>query len=174
MSMSDAPYSTLLEEALEAWEGVRRGVLDEAAVIPDEEYGWRPTEESRSVEGLLRHILESGLMGVGELARADGDFTRQSFPDFVGEYAGDLPDRLTPDELRDHLRMAYAEGAATLRARGDLHMLQTIRRFDGLEGTRLAWLNHHVAHEMYHRGQLALYARQMGHVPALTQRLRGG
>ena len=70
--------------------------------------------------------------------------------------------------------MAFAEGAATLRARGDLHMLQTIRRFDGLPGTRLAWFNHHVAHEMYHRGQLALYARQMGHVPALTQRIHGG
>lgn len=171
--MTDEPYSTLLEEALEAWEDVRRGVLDEASVIPDGDHGWRPTEESRSVEELLRHILESGLMAVGELAREDGDFTRQPFPDFIQEYAGDLPGEPTPEELRDHLRMAYAEGAATLRARGDLHMLQKIRRFDGLRGTRLAWFNHHLAHEMYHRGQLALYARQMGHVPALTQRIQG-
>ncbi len=53
-------------------------------------------------------------------------------------------------------------------------MLQMIRRFDGIPGTRLAWLDHGIAHEMYHRGQLALYARLMGHVPALTQRIRGG
>lgn len=172
--MAGEPYSTLLEEALEAWEDVRRGVLEEARVIPDERYGWRPREESRTVSELLRHILESGLMGVGELAREDGDFTRQAFPDFVAEYAGDLPPGLSPEALRDHLRMAFAEGAATLRARGDLHMLQRIRRFDGLRGTRLAWFNHSVAHEMYHRGQLALYARQMGLVPALTRRIQGG
>ena len=172
--MKNAPYSTLLEEALEAWEDVRRGVLDEAEVIPDEEYGWRPTRESRSVAHLLRHILESGLMSVGELARHDGDFTRQPPMEFIREYAGDLRRDLTPAELRDHLRMAYAEGAATLRARGELHMLQAIRRFDGLEGTRLAWFHHHVGHEMYHRGQLALYARQLGKVPALTRRIHGG
>lgn len=171
--MPQEPYSTLLEEALEAWEDVRRGVLEESRVIPDDHYGWRPTGESRTVSELLRHILESGLMGVGELAREDADFTRQGFSDFVEEYAGDVPEELSPEALRDHLRMAYAEGAATLRARGDLHMLQRIRRFDGLRGTRLAWFNHNVAHEMYHRGQLALYARQMGLVPALTQRIRG-
>lgn len=172
--MPGEPYSTLLEEALEAWEDVRRGLLEEAAVIPDDDWRWRPTDESRSVAELLRHVLESGLMAVGELAREDGDFTRQAFPDFVAEYAGDLPDEMGPGELRERLRLAYSEGAATLRARGDLHMLQTIRRFDGLRGTRLAWFNHHLAHEMYHRGQLALYARQMGHVPALTRRIRGG
>jgi uncharacterized damage-inducible protein DinB len=31
-----------------------------------------------------------------------------------------------------------------------------------------------VAHESYHRGQIALYVRQMGRVPALTQRISGG
>jgi uncharacterized damage-inducible protein DinB len=56
---------------------------------------------------------------------------------------------------------------------GELQMLQHIRRFDGLNGTRLAWLNHSIAHEMYHRGQLALYARLTGHVPALTRMIEG-
>ncbi|MDZ7363128.1 MAG: hypothetical protein ONB46_20750 [candidate division KSB1 bacterium] len=48
-------------------------------------------------------------------------------------------------------------------------MLQYITRFDGLKGTRLAWMNHGISHEEYHRGQLALYARLLGRVPALTQ-----
>lgn len=172
--MTDEPYSTLLEEALEGWEDVRRGLLEEAREVPDGKWDWRPTDESRTVGELLRHVLESGLMAVGELAREDGDFTRQPFPDFIAEYAGDLPETLDRPELMDRLRLAFSEGAATLRARGDLHMLQRIRRFDGLRGTRLAWFQHHVAHEMYHRGQLALYVRQMGRVPALTRRIRGG
>ena len=52
-------------------------------------------------------------------------------------------------------------------------MLQFIRRFDGKMGTRLAWMNHGVAHEEYHRGQIALSARLLGRVPALTQQILG-
>jgi uncharacterized damage-inducible protein DinB len=53
-------------------------------------------------------------------------------------------------------------------------MLQTIERFDGKEGTRFAWLQHGIAQEMYHRGQIATYARLIGIEPALTRRIRGG
>jgi uncharacterized damage-inducible protein DinB len=52
-------------------------------------------------------------------------------------------------------------------------MLQHIRRFDGEMGTRLAWMYHGISHEEYHRGQLALYARLLGRVPALTKRILG-
>lgn len=171
--MPDEPYTTLLDEVIDAWEDVRKGVLEEADVIPADRWSWRPHDEARSVSELLRHILESGLMAVGELSRPDGDFTRQGFPDFIREHAGEVPDDPGPEELRHLLTLGFAEGAATLRAAGELHMLQQIRRFDGLRGTRLAWLNHAVAHESYHRGQLALHARQMGLVPALTRRIQG-
>ncbi|HSR43425.1 MAG TPA: DinB family protein [Longimicrobiales bacterium] len=171
--MSDEPYTNLLEEALEAWEDARRGVLEEAEVIPDDRYDYRPHPESRSVQELLLHILESGEMMSGELSREDGDFTRQPFPDHIREHAGDLPADPDPVELRDLLMVRFAEGAAALRGRGELHMLQFIKRFDGKPGTRLAWMHHGIAHEMYHRGQLALYARMLDLTPALTRRIRG-
>jgi uncharacterized damage-inducible protein DinB len=66
------------------------------------------------------------------------------------------------------------EGEAALRRAGELHMLQFIRRFDGKMGTRLAWMNHGIAHEEYHRGQIALYARLLGRIPALTKLIQGG
>lgn len=171
--MTDQPYSTLLDEALESWEDVRRGTLEEANVIPDDRWGFRPHREARSVAELVRHVLESALMMVGELTRPDGDFTRQSYPEHLEEHAGSLPREASPEELRDLLASTFGEGVARLRNAGELHMLQYIRRFDGQPGTRLAWLHHGVAHEMYHRGQLALYARQMDIVPALTRRIRG-
>lgn len=172
--MPDEPYTNLLEEALEAWEDVRRGVLGEAEEIPEDRYDFRPHDEARSVKELIVHILESAEMMVGELTRPDGDFPRQSFPEHMEEYASDLPGDPDPVKLRDLLQMRFADGAARFRAAGELHMLQLIRRFDGQRGTRLAWFNHGIAHEMYHRGQLAMYARVMGRVPALTQRIRGG
>jgi uncharacterized damage-inducible protein DinB len=171
--MADEPYQNLLDEALEAWADVRKGVVEEAESIPDAHWSFRPHAASRSVEELVHHILESGEMAVGELTRPDGDFTRQSYPEHLREHAGRLPSAAPPAELKALLRETFTAGAARYRSAGELRMLQHIRRFDGLEGTRLAWLNHSIAHEMYHRGQLALYVRLTGGVPALTRAIEG-
>ena len=172
--MAAEPYVTLLDEALEAWDDVRGGVIDEATTIADERWDFRPNSASRSVAELVHHVLETSLMAVGELTRPDGDFTRQSYPEHLREHAGDLPASASPEALRSLLREQLASGTARIRTAGELHMLQYIRRFDGMNGTRLAWFNHHIAHEMYHRGQLALYVRLSGKVPALTRLIHGG
>ncbi|HZD06186.1 MAG TPA: DinB family protein, partial [Longimicrobiales bacterium] len=84
--MAEPVCATLLDEALEAWEYTRQGVLAEASELPDDEWGFRPHPRSRSVAELARHVLESGLMMVGELTRGDGDFQRQAFPALMEEY----------------------------------------------------------------------------------------
>ena len=61
-----------------------------------------------------------------------------------------------------------------IRSAGEVWMLQRIRQFDGSMATRLSWMHHGVAHEEYHRGQIALYARLVGRVPALTKLIEGG
>ena len=71
------------------------------------------------------------------------------------------------------LTKTQQDGEKKIRAAGDLHFLQLITRFDGERGSRLAWMNHGIAHEEYHRGQIALYARLVGRVPALTQLIYG-
>ena len=167
-------YTTLLEETLEAWEFTRQGVIEELQNIPETKFGFKPTDESRSVIELAQHIAESGMMMTGELARSDGDFRRKSYEGFLHEYAKGVGGRRTKAQLLALLRQSHAGGLKRFRAAGELHMLQLIRRFDGKMGTRLAWMQHGIAHEEYHRGQLALYARMMGRVPALTKRIRGG
>jgi uncharacterized damage-inducible protein DinB len=71
------------------------------------------------------------------------------------------------------MKRTHADGARKIRAAGELFMLQLIARFDGERGTRLAWMHHGISHEDYHRGQIALYARLVGRVPALTQLIHG-
>lgn len=166
-------YTNLLEEALESWGFTRQGVIAELKIIPADRYDFRPTPRSRSVAELAHHILESGLMAVGELTREDGDFTRQSYPEFFTEYASHVAQVETKDDLITWLEDSFREGDARFRHVGELAVLQYIRRFDGKPGTRLAWLYHAVDHESYHRGQLALYARQLGFVPALTRAITG-
>lgn len=164
---------TLLEEALNAWEYARAGVIAEAESIPPDQFDFRPAPESRSVAELVVHIVESGQMMAGELTRADGDFTRQSYADHLREHAGTIEPGQSREALLALLRDTGKSGRDRIREAGEVAMLQRIRRFDGLEGTRLAWMYHGIDHEMYHRGQLALCVRLLGRVPALTRLIRG-
>ena len=167
------PLTTLLEEALEAWGYTRDGVITEIENLSDADLVFKPHNESRTAAEIAVHIVESGLMMAGELSRPDGNFQRKSFPQFMKEYARGVEPTSKKKPLVQLLRRSHAEGEKKLRAAGELHLLQLITRFDGERGTRLAWMNHGIAHEEYHRGQLALYARLVGRVPALTQLIYG-
>lgn len=110
---------------------------------------------------------------VGELTRPDGNFTRQPYPGFLKEYASGLDPRQDKDALIGLLRSSLEAGTARFRQTGEVGMLQQIVQFNGRPATRLSWMGHGIAHEEYHRGQLCVYARLLGLVPALTQRIHG-
>jgi uncharacterized damage-inducible protein DinB len=164
---------SLLDEALEAWAYTRSGVIDELRNLSDRELTFKPHPESRTPADIALHIAQSGTMMAGELTRPDGDFTRKAFPLFIKEYAGTLRATTKKADLVQMLKRTHADGERRIRAAGELQMLQHIKRFDGVRGSRLAWMNHGISHEEYHRGQLALYARLVGRVPALTQLIYG-
>lgn len=169
-----APGS-LLEEALDAWADARRGVIAELRCVPPGQIGFRPDPGARSVAEIGQHVADTGLMWCGELANPEGDFTRMSFPKFMQLYGTPASSRPPARSgLVRLLRATHAAGVRQIRAAGEVGMLQTIRRFDGALWTRLAWMQHGIAHEEYHRGQLALYVRLLGRTPALTKLIHGG
>ncbi len=165
---------SLLDEMLVAWRYTRDGVIAELRNLPESALDFRPTSQTRTARELAQHILESGLVMAGELPRPDGDFGRQSYPAFLREYASGVARYRTKASLLAALRKTHADGERRLRAAGERAMLQTIRQFNGEPATRLSWMHHGVSHEEYHRGQLALYARLTGRVPALTKVIHGG
>jgi uncharacterized damage-inducible protein DinB len=164
--------TSLLEETLEAWQYTRDGVIEEIENLSETDLKFRPHAESRTAAEIGLHIVESGLMMVGELTRPGGNFRRKSYPQLLKEHAGALPSALKKALLVKLLKRTHAEGDKKIRRAGELFMLQRITRFDGELGTRVAWMNHGISHEDYHRGQLALYARLVGRVPALTKLIR--
>jgi len=164
---------SVLDEVLEAWAYTRTGVIEEARSLPEKDFGFKPSEKSRSVIELLQHVIESGLLMSGELSRPDGDFRRKSYEGLLIEYARGISGMRSKRQLLAALRQTHSDGEKRIRAAGELHMLQLINRFDGQRGTRVAWMNHGISHEEYHRGQLAVYARMVGRVPALTKRIHG-
>lgn len=167
------PFNTLLEEALESWEDARVGFIDEVRNIPAAHWDYRPTPEVKSVRELVVHVLEVAMMMTGELTRKDTDFRRAPWPKLLRMHAGAAYRATTRGELLRLLKSQLREGQKKFLAAGELHMLQYITRFDGTPGTRLAWLLHGIDQEMYHRGQITVYARLLGIEPALTKRIRG-
>lgn len=163
--------TTILEEAIESWQDVRAGFIEEVKNIPGKYWDFRPTPEVKSVRELVVHVLEIAMMMTGELTREDTNFRRAPWPKLLKMYAQPAYNAQTRSELLRLLKSQLLEGEKKFRAAGELHMLQHITRFDGNKGTRLAWFLHGIDQEMYHRGQITVYARLLGFVPALTKKI---
>jgi uncharacterized damage-inducible protein DinB len=162
-----------LEETLEAWRDARIGIIKELENIPEDRLDFRPTPETRSVRELIQHILEVSMMMTGELSRPYTNMKRAPWPDLLNQYAKAAYGAKTKRELLDILSSQMDDAERSFRKAGDLALWQFMDRFDGLPGTKMQWLHHGISQEMYHRGQLTIYARLMGLVPALTQRIHG-
>jgi uncharacterized damage-inducible protein DinB len=166
-------FDSLLDEALESWQGVRDGLIGEVENIPKENFEFRLTPDTRTVAEVVQHVIEVALMMTGELCRPDTSFERESFPKMIKRYAPHVGQAKTKKQILSLLKNSYKESEKRFREAGEIFMLQLITRFDGKKGTRLAWLYHGIGHEMYHTGQLTAFARAIGKTPALTQMIEG-
>jgi uncharacterized damage-inducible protein DinB len=169
-----AAPSSFLEETLRAWRGDREGIIDEVRNIPADQFDFRPTPEVKSVRELVQHILEVSMMMTGELTRTDTDLRRAPWPDLLAMYAKPAYEATNKQQLLDLLESQMVAAEDAFRACGELEMREFMDNFDGSRGTKMQWLHHGIAQEMYHRGQLTLYARLLGLEPALTKRIREG
>lgn len=165
---------SVLDETLGAWRDVRNGLIEEVVNIPANRFEFKPTPEVRSVHELVQHILEVAMMMTGELTRPDTDFHRAPWPKLLRMHAGPAHRAQGKRELVTLLKSQFREAEKKFRAAGEVALLQLMTNFDRSQGTKLAWFNHGIAHEEYHRGQLALYERLLGIEPALTRLIRGG
>lgn len=165
--------NTILEETIEAWEDTRDGIIAEVRNIPAKQFNIPAAQGARSASELVQHIMEVSLMMVGELTREDTNLHRAPWPRLLAMYNKPIAGLESKNELTGALRTTLRDGIKAFRNAGELHMMQWIIRFDGQRGTRLAWFNHGLAHENYHRGQLALLQRVMGITPALTKLIQG-
>lgn len=165
---------TPLEEALEAWEDIRDGLIAEVDNVPEDRFSFRPAPDMRTVAELVRHVLEVALMMTGELTRPDTNFRREPWPQLLALYDAPIRKASSKTDLIAALSSTFQESSRRFRELGEEGMRHPITRFDGKMGTKLAWMHHGLAHEEYHRGQLAVYERLMGIEPALTRLIRGG
>ena len=160
-----------IDRLIESWSEVRAGLIKEVSQVPEGQFSFRATPETRSIAELLQHIVEAQKMLVGEACRAETNLMRQSFADHINEYAPEVAGVTDKNGLLELLRSSMDTSEASIRGCGD-GLQQSMQRFDRKEVSKSDFLNFAIAHEMYHRGQLTVYERLLGVEPALTKDFR--
>jgi uncharacterized damage-inducible protein DinB len=156
------------EEGIRMWETFRAGTIAELELIPEDKWDYRPAEGARTVRALARHIAQAGALFTEELLREGGSFARMFDPKAREELAARLPQANSKNEILELLRTEGADNIRRLREAGPALATKSMSTFGG-EQTRLTALWFASSHEMYHRGQIASYVRQLGITPALTK-----
>jgi len=149
------------------WEIYRKGTIDELENIPEEQWDFRPGDGARTVRDLAMHIAGSSVGFINELVAADPSFMRLRTPEMQQQIAASLGEANTKEQIVAIVK--DTSGFARLRENEELLRTGSMKGMGG-EQSRLTGLWFAAAHEMYHRGQLATYARSMGEVPAMTKR----
>jgi uncharacterized damage-inducible protein DinB len=159
-----------LEEMLAFWKEVRSGLIAELMQIPAEQFGFQPAPESRSVAGIIRHIVSVQQFSTGELCRPDTDFKRVPIRELVKRHAAEAHSGGDKEELIGLLRSSMESAEATLRAFGEEALREKVPY--GKMMSKLGILYIYITHETYHRGQITVYERLMHIEPAATAKVR--
>lgn len=160
-----------VDAVIGSWREVRSGLIDEASQIPADKFEFRAADGMRTVAELLQHLVESQKFLVGEACRPDTNLLRKSFAEHIKDYAPNVRTVNDKDGILQLLATAMDDTDKQLREHAG-ELKNTMKRFDGKEMPKLAFMSFAIAHEMYHRGQLTVYERLLGIEPVLTQRFR--
>ncbi len=159
------------ETIIALWKEARGGLIQEVEKVPEDQFSFRATPETRSIAELLQHIISSQKMLVGETCRPDTNLMRQSFAAHAEEYARGVNDVTDKNGLLELLRSGMDEAETRLNSYAD-KLDETMTGFNGHPLTKTAFLTFSVSHEMYHRGQLTVYQRLLNIEPVLTERIK--
>jgi uncharacterized damage-inducible protein DinB len=155
---------------------VRKNTLIIAEEIPEEQYGFRPAPDTRTVAQLLTHIAVLQRMPE-QIHFIERRTTLQGF-DFPGLMRSIVAEEQRPRSKAQIIALLRDEGerwAKWLESQSDDFLAERVKfpagmmpptktRFEMLLGTK--------EHEMHHRGQLMLIERMLGIVPHLTRHMQ--
>jgi uncharacterized damage-inducible protein DinB len=153
------------------WKDARGGLIEEVEKIPEDQFSFKATPDTRSVAELLQHIISTQQIIVGEACRPDTDLRRQSFAAHAAEYSPGVSDVSDKNGLIELLRSSMDDSAARITSYGE-KLEDSMLGLTGQPLTKSAFLTFGLSHEMYHRGQLTVYERLLSIEPALTEKFR--
>jgi uncharacterized damage-inducible protein DinB len=149
---------------------VRKNTILIAEDIPEEQYGYRPTADSRSVAENLIHIamvsrLDRILHEEKHVATLEGfDFGK-----LLKRSEGEEKKSYSKAELIELLRTSGENWAQWVESFPEQVLAEPVRQPGGGSKTRFEMILGTKEHEMHHRAQLTVIERLLGIVPHLTR-----
>ena len=152
---------------------VRNNTLKIAEDIPEEKYGFRPAEGSRTVAQTLIHISNVHKFALA-IHRDNVVSTMEGFdfPAFIGPLIASEQETLTKAQIIARLTAAGEEFESWVKTLPEDFLAQSVTMPPGgnpPSRTRFDMLISVKEHEMHHRGQLMLIERMLGITPHLTR-----
>lgn len=164
------------KELAASFRTVRKNTITIAEEIPEEQYDYRPTEDSRSVRDLLVHIaLGPRFQEQVNLVEKRSSMIGFDFMSFVQELQAESAKPRTKAEIIAMLQDKGEELAAALAGLSEDFLGEMVSMPPGgtVAGrTRFDMLMSVKEHEMHHRGQLMLIERMLGITPHLTREMQ--
>ena len=159
------------ETIIALWKEARSGLIQEVEKIPEDQFSFRATPETRSIAELFQHVISWQKMLVGETCRPDTNLMRQSFAAHAEEYGRGVNDVNHKNGLLELLRSTMDEAETRINAFSN-NLDESMIGFNGSPVTKTVFLTFVVSHEMYHRGQLTVFERLLNIEPVLTEKLK--
>jgi uncharacterized damage-inducible protein DinB len=152
---------------------VRKNTLTIAEEIPEDKYGYRPAEGTRTVGELLAHIAYGGKFQE-QIMFVEPRTSMEGF-DFMKFMGGLMAEQSKPRTKAEIIALLQQEGekyAKAVESLSDDFLGQSMAMPPGgtpASRTRFDMLASVKEHEMHHRGQLMLIERMLGITPHLTR-----
>ena len=164
------------KQLADAFRTVRGNTIKIAEEIPEDQYGFAPAPECRTVARTLAHIA----MATGIQSYIQGnkisDLAAVNWADVFKDFASEEAKPRTKTELVAFLKSEGDTFAAFLESLPESFLAETVKMSPGAPGpatkSRFEMLLSAKEHEMHHRGQLMTMQRVIGQVPHLTRQMQ--
>jgi len=160
------------KELAEAFRTVRKNTLKIAKEIPEDKYGFRAAEGTRTVAELLTHIANADRFHQVVTLAGKNSLEGFNFQEFMAGMMAEMSKQRSKAELIALLTAQCDKFAGQLEGCTEEFLGQMVTMPPGgspPQRSRFDMLMSVKEHEMHHRGQLMLMQRMMGLKPHLTR-----
>ncbi len=156
-----------VKQLAESARTVRKNTILIAEDIPEKDYDYRPTPESRSVAETLVHIAL--LPQVARLLNAETSLETFDFGELIKKSEIEEKRPRSKNEILEFLRAEGERWCQWLETLPEAPLAEQVRMPGGALKSRFEMLLGTKEHEMHHRAQLMVVERLLGIVPHLTR-----
>src|SRR5262245_3161423 len=164
------------KELAASFRTVRGNTIKIAEEIPEDQYGFAPAPDCRTVARTLAHIaMATGIQSYVQGNKIN-DLAGVNWAEVFKDFASDEAKPRTKAELIQFLKIEGDKFAELLEGLPESFLAESVKQSPGAPGpatkSRFEMLLSAKEHEMHHRGQLMTMQRIIGQIPHLTRQMQ--